>query len=128
MKQIDLKIPIYMWNLKIILIEGKKDVPTLTKVVNKYKLPDSKSLIDEIKAGGKEGGKTYTRKGSLDFIVMIFPHSSTSGFIRTLNHEKRHVVDDILEWQDVHDKEAAAYLDGYLSEELYKRLKTIKIL
>jgi hypothetical protein len=36
--------------------------------------------------------------------------------LKILNHEKRHAADDILEWANIHDAEAAGFLDGYLSQ------------
>ena len=128
MKRLSFKIPIYTWNFQLIILENSDDAEEVRKIANKYKFPDTEDLIKHVKDLSHDGGKTYTKRSSRDLIVIIFPHISEAGLIGTINHEKRHVIDDILEWHDVHDKEAAAYLDGWVSEQLYKQLKSIKAL
>ena len=126
MRLVKFKIPIYMWDVTVFIVESKDDLQELSKFATKYDLPDKEELINLAKNDAKEGGKTYTKRSSRNFVIILFPHNTKEGFVRTINHEKRHVIDDILEWHDIKDKEAAAYLDGYVSEELYKHLKILK--
>lgn len=36
-----------------------------------------------------------------------------------ISHEKRHVEDNILDYCEIDDREAAAYLSGYLAKKIY---------
>lgn len=126
MRLFKFKIPIYMWNVTVLIVESNNDLEELSKFTAKYNLPDKEELINLAKNDAKDGGRTYTKRNSRNFVIIIFPHNTKEGFVRTINHEKRHVIDDILEWHNIKDKEAAAYLDGYVSEELYKHLKILK--
>lgn len=128
MKQANFKIPIYNWDFTVICLGSPADAPKLSAIATKYAFPDKETLIEHVQKKSYDGGKTYTKKSTRQIIVIIFPQSSKQKLFNTLNHEKRHVIDDILEWHDVHDKEAAAYLDGFLSEELYKHLKQSKVI
>jgi len=128
MKQFSFKIPIYNWDFTLVILDSITDAGKLKVMADKYSFPDTEALIEHVKNRSYDGGKTYTKRNSRHIIVIIFPQSSKQKFFNTINHEKRHVIDDILEWHDVHDKEAAAYLDGFLSEELYKHLKQSKVI
>ena len=126
MKQVTIKIPIYTWNLTILIIESKEDIPKFKKAAGSFDIPDKQIVIEELSKGGHDGGKTYTKRSSRTLVMLIFPCLSKEAFINAINHEKRHVIDDILEWHNIRDKEAAGYLDGWLSVELFKQLKTVK--
>lgn len=128
MKQVNFKVPIYNWNFTLISIDSAADAGKVMAIARKLSFPDQDTLIEQIKKKSYDGGKTYTNRNVRHVVVIIFSQTSKQKFFNTLNHEKRHVVDDILEWHDVHDKEAAAYLDGFISEELYKHLKQSKVI
>jgi hypothetical protein len=52
-------------------------------------------------------------------LVAVFPCDDEVKRRNIVAHESRHVVDRILEWINVDDIEAAAYLQGYLAEFIY---------
>lgn len=127
MRRIDFQVPIYDWKISIVTILNKYCYNDLCSLLDKFDVEDSMktAILKEVKADSFNGGKTLTRKGTREVVVILFPWKTELDFIRTLNHEKRHVIDDIVEWHDL-DFEAAAYLDGYISCEIYKRLGELK--
>lgn len=127
MRRIDFQVPIYDWKVSVVTILNKYCYNDLCSLLDEFDVEDSMktAILKEVKAGSFNGGKTLTRKGTREVVVILFPWKTELDFIRTLNHEKRHVIDDIVEWHDL-DFEAAAYLDGYISCEIYKRLGELK--
>ena len=127
MRRIDFQVPIYDWKVSVVTILNKYCYNDLCSLLDEFDVEDSMktAILKEVKAGSFNGGKTLTRKGTREVVVILFPWKTELDFIRTLNHEERHVIDDIVEWHDL-DFEAAAYLDGYISCEIYKRLGELK--
>lgn len=128
MRRIDFQVPIYDWKVSVVTILNKYCYNDLRSLLDEFDVEDSMktAILKEVKAGSFNGGKTLTRKGTREVVVILFPWKTELDFIRTLNHEKRHVIDDIVEWHDLDSFEAAAYLDGYISCEIYKRLGELK--
>lgn len=126
MRQFSFEIPIYRWQLKVILIDGKEDLDKATKLAAALHFPDKDDFLSQIKNKSFDGGKTYTNRSARVVVMVVFPQSSGNSLVNTVNHEKRHIIDDILEWHEIKDKEAAGYLDGYVAEELYKRFKKLR--
>ena len=127
MRRIDFQVPIYDLKVSVVTILNKYCYNDLCSLLDEFDVEDSMktAILKEVKADSFNGGKTLTRKGTREVVVILFPWKTELDFIRTLNHEKRHVIDDIVEWHDL-DFEAAAYLDGYISCEIYKRLGELK--
>lgn len=125
MKRINFKIPIYDWNVTVCTLYDKSCEDDLKKLSKEFNFPDEDDIV-ELLQNGRNGGRTYTKTGTRDIVILLFPWTNEEWFIRTINHEKRHVVDDIIEWHNIQDKEASAYLDGYISAEIYKQLNQLK--
>ena len=56
-------------------------------------------------------------------VLVIYKYDSINRFYNIINHEKRHLIDRIGNVHLIRDeKEAIAYLDGYVSEQIYSNL------
>lgn len=126
MRRVDFKVPIYDWTITIVTIYDRGCRDDVAKVLDEFNLPMRKEVLKAVEDGSFNGGKTFSRKTSREEVVILFPWKSEEDFIRTLNHEKRHVIDDISEWHDLTCPESVAYLDGYVSCEIFKRLGELK--
>ena len=128
MRRIDFKVPIYDWKITVITIYDSYCYNDVSEILKEFNIPKNlaEEVLKAVKDGSFNGGKTFSRKGRREEVVILFPWETELDFIRTINHEKRHVVDDIVEWHDLNSPEASAYLDGYISCEIYKRLEELK--
>lgn len=113
-------IPIYNFDVFFVEVEGKEDVTPLRRLLRKQGLSDEieGEILSAVEEGSFDGGWTLSALGRRLFYVILLPMSSEESRVNVLNHEKRHIEDDLLEYCGVDDKEAAAYLAGYLSLKL----------
>lgn len=109
-------VPIYEYDVFMYQIEDVEDADAITRVLKKFKIDD---VIEEVTTNitdEAEGGAiTCFNPGEKTAVCVFYPESDATYYEMTLDHEKRHVVDDILEHCNVNDKEAAAYLSGWLT-------------
>lgn len=121
MKKKVIKVPIYDFTITFVEVEKFEDKCTVSKIMTSLDLP--KDIIDEVKEkieqGVEDGGLTTTRPSTHEIFVLIYQSSNETKRRNVVNHEKRHVEDDILEITKVEDQEASAYLAGFLSEHIY---------
>jgi len=122
MKIIIRKIPVYRFELTIILFNTKE---VQQSEVHKYAefmeniVADKEStndLLNKVMNGCANGGDTLYRNISSKFITVIYPHSTLKELHNTLMHEKRHIEDFIIRDCDLQCMEAAAYLAGDLTQ------------
>lgn len=113
-------VPIYCYDCVFLEIESRDDAEALTKELRRLRITDE--IMEEVSTscveGDVDGGWTIANLGRKIICVVLLPMRSADQRLSVLNHEKRHVVDDILNHCGVDDKEAAAYLDGYVSRYL----------
>lgn len=126
MRRVDFHIPIYDWDITIVTLYDSGCKQDLGKLIDEFNLPLKEELFELLDSKSYDGGRTFSRKKSREEVVILFPWRSEEAFQNVLNHEKRHVIDDIVEWHDLKSPEAAAYLDGYVSKEIYKRLEELR--
>jgi hypothetical protein len=115
-------IPIYDWDVTFLIVEDKKDIPDLNKWYNLFQaryMGDLNKEFDNI----KNAGQTFIDRTAQKILVTIFPCTNFAEKLVTIGHEKRHVEDLILEECGINDKEAAAYLSGYLSQHMFYFIK-----
>lgn len=109
-------IPIYEYDVFMYQIEDVEDADAITRVLKKFNIVElieevTTNIVDEV-----EGGAITCFNAGAKIAVCIFYTCDDPVFYEaTLDHEKRHVVDDILDHCRVNDKEAAAYLSGWLT-------------
>lgn len=124
MRQIKFRVPIYEWNVTVITLYGRKDIKTISEFmkVKDFSPEEIKNTTDELISDNVGGGRAYTSYDKKEAIIIIFPYENDASFYSTLNHEKRHLIDDILEFHGINDKEAAAHLDGFVSTIIFNNL------
>lgn len=116
MRSKKINIPIYNYDVFLYQIEDVEDVDAITKVIKRFRINEileevTTNIIDEVDGGAL----TCFNAGTSTAVVIFYPCSDAETRESVLDHEKRHVVDDILERCGVNDKEAAAYLSGWLT-------------
>lgn len=121
MKLKRIKVPIYDFRITVIEVESPSDSSEVEFQLKRFRL--EKSKIDEIKYAinndWRNGGDTFRNTDSRIICVLIYKCTNQTIRRNIINHEKRHVVDRILEWASIDDIESAAFLDGYISEYMY---------
>lgn len=116
MKKIKFNIDMYDWDVTVMLVNRKKDIPSMLKEVKKFKVEKDSSNFDVyyIKRG-YEGGVHYYNRTDGKSLVCVYNCDNIRSMSKTLLHELRHVADRILETWSVNDHEAAAALTGLIS-------------
>jgi hypothetical protein len=109
-------VPIYNYDIFMYQIETVEDVDAITRVIKKFHIDEiidevTTNIIDEVDGGAL----TCFNAGTSTAVVIFYPCSDPETWESVLDHEKRHIVDDILERCGVNDKEAAAYLSGWMT-------------
>lgn len=109
-------IPIYEFDVIIYQLEDVEDADAIAKALRKLNINEmvqevTDNLTDEV----LEGGFTCFNGPSKLSVVVLYPTEDAEVYEATLDHEKRHCVDNMLEWVGVNDHEAAAYLSGWLT-------------
>ena len=109
-------VPIYEFEILLYQLEDVEDADAITKALKKVGLSDmiqevTENLTDEV----MEGGFTCFNGPAKLSVVVFYPTEDATVYEATLDHEKRHCVDHMLDWVGVHDYEAAAHLSGWLT-------------
>jgi hypothetical protein len=109
-------IPIYEFDVILYQLEDANDVGPIAKALKRLNITEmiqevTDNLTDEV----IEGGFTCFNGPAKLAVVVLYPTEYGEMYESTLDHEKRHVVDHVLDWVGVHDYEAAAYLSGWLT-------------
>lgn len=117
MKTKKIHIPIYEYDVLLIQIEDLEDAEFIPRTLKRCRVDSS--IIDEVLSNVEDevegGGLTMFNGGGKMAISILYPCDDAEFYEATLDHEKRHIVDDVLEHCGVNDKEAAAYLSGWLT-------------
>ena len=121
MKRKRIDIPIYDFRLDLLEVENSDDVVFLAKFFKGVRLDEDITLeiLNAVKDGDVDGGLTISNFGLKRILVVLLKMRSEEQRRKVLAHEKRHVEDDILEHGGINDKEAAAFLAGYLGKFMY---------
>ena len=122
MKRVNLHIPIYEWDLSVVSIENKKDDKPFRNVADEFALTDEEynMVMDEIEHESRDGGETFYDGSQMTILTVLYPMSNEEEFTTIFNYEKRHVVDIIAERMGLECEESTAYLDEYITRELFK--------
>ena len=80
----------------------------------------------DVELGRKDGGFTYTDFKRKQSIVGIGKSTSNSQLLNTITHEAKHVQSHICRYYKIkEDGEDAAYLIGYIVQQMYKVFKNV---
>ena len=117
----DLNIPIYNFKLNVVELEDTGDENLITRMLKKADMEPAfiDEIVGDLRNKSCNGGWTLCHFGRKHIIVVLLPMTDEKVRRRVLHHELRHVADDILEHGDIKDKEAAAYLAGFLAENVF---------
>ncbi|MCM1216527.1 MAG: hypothetical protein NC209_03945 [Alistipes sp.] len=121
MKLKRVKVPIYDYSVIVAEVEKKGDAVAMSKVLSELKVPNEHKadVLDMIERESFNGGDTFRNMKMKKLLVIIYPCKNESARRNVLAHEMRHVVDRIMEWSNITDMEASAYLQGWLGEKIY---------
>lgn len=116
-----INIPIYDFKLEVLELEDIGDTNIVTKALKKVDMePDFiAEIVGDLRDESRNGGWTLCNFGRKYIFVVTLPATNEKIRRKVLNHELRHVADDILEHCGIKDKEAAAYLAGFLAENVF---------
>ena len=83
-------------------------------------------VVYDVELGQKDSGFTYTDYKKKQSIVGIGKSTSNSQLLNTITHEAKHVQSHICKYYDIkEDGEEAAYLIGYIIQQMYRTFKNI---
>lgn len=121
MKLKRIKIPIYDYTVLFAEIEGKQDKAAMSKVAAEIKIEGEHlaDILNAIENEATNGGDTFRNMVMKKLLVIMYPCKSEAMRRNIIAHEMRHVVDRIMEWININDIEASAYLQGWLAERIY---------
>lgn len=69
-------------------------------------------------------GMAYTNSNNKTSIILISKSTSNDQFINTIIHEAKHIQTHICNYYNINeDSETAAYLIGYIVQQMYKIFK-----
>jgi len=122
MKRYDFYIPIYDFKAILLYAENHEDWPTVVRLMKQQRCAQANidEVADNIREGCFDGAITLSHKNRHVFVCVFYPMESKKRFIVCRDHEKRHVEDWIAEYCGVYDKEALAYLAGFLGSHFNK--------
>lgn len=123
MIHIRFKIPIYNFSVDFAIIENSNDKIEIKKYLKSFGVTqnDMEYVIDNVEKSRVNGGSTFRRLGEKKFFIIIYECTDFCKYTNIVNHEKRHMVDLLIDYCGINDKESSAYLDGYISEFLCKK-------
>lgn len=128
MRRIDFTIPIYDWEVSVVTTLGSEDSSALVEVLNSIEaepcaVEQTRRCLEQ---GAKDGGDMWYDTDRKKAFIHLYRWSTEGDFWETINHEKRHLIDRIMQHHRISDTEAAAYLDGYVSKIIFTRLNELR--
>lgn len=129
MRHTSFKIPIYDFKVTILQIESPKDWKEALVYFKNMKL-EEESIYgeqDSITRGCTNGGSTYRNYDLREFLVVFYPMTDKNSLYNIYGHEKRHIEDRLMEWGNINDIEAPAFIAGFLNERFVKFMLDYKL-
>jgi len=119
------KIDLYNWDVFYYDFENHDEIDikikSFNKIANKVNISkeDLEMIENKMKNEASDGGFCFRNLSKRINLIVLFPCKKEATKINVVTHEIRHVVDDIAKhlWLRK-DKEAVAYLTGYISEKV----------
>lgn len=120
MRRKTINIPLYNYRVTLLDEISESDADALRVFLKRRRLPDDmiNDVVGNVSDGAFDGGYTISNMSIKELYVVLLACSNDDVRRRVLGHERRHVEDDVLEHCGINDKEAAAYLSGYLSQHM----------
>lgn len=115
------------WNIIVYYVVDKYNVNFIIEDLKKLKC-SNKNINESIDILLNEynTGMTYTNPKYRTTIVCISKYTSNDQFINTIVHESKHVQSHICNYFNIDEEsEQAAYLIGYITQQMYKIFKNM---
>lgn len=121
MKKKSFSIPLYRIDVTLIQLTKEDSYDSVSAVLKREGIDAEyiSEAADNQKNGYVDGGYTYYNFRVGKVVILFYPTTAKKQQINIYSHEKRHLEDRVLENASVDDKEASAYLSGYLGEVFY---------
>lgn len=119
MKTAYMEIPEDNWGVVIVYDYGLLDWYDMEAIMKSFNVPDRK-IKEAIRVLSEPNtGMTISRFDIRMSIMFISDATSEKQWYNTVFHECKHVADAIMDYYDViYDSEEAAYLTGYIAEQI----------
>lgn len=117
------------WQVLVYYKVNRQSAPEIADILHQLKCKKS-DIEDSIESmlNEKNSGFTLTNSDYHTSIVCISSTTSNEQFINTIVHESKHVQSHICEYYNIDESgEQAAYLIGYLVQQMYKVFKNALI-
>lgn len=122
MKTKTFKVPIYGQTITLIQVDGKDDADAIVPILKNHKLTQEHidDVLENISKGVFNGGDTFRNFQIERLLVVFYVMKTPYQRANVYSHEKRHLEDRILEWANINDIEASAFLAGFLGEKFFE--------
>ena len=112
------------WNVLVYYNAGREDFAEIEDSLLQLDCPKKHIIAAYNALGRKNTGFTFSNTDYKMSIVCIGETTNVSQFVNTTIHEAKHVQSHICQYYNVNeDSEQAAYLMGYLVEQMYNKFK-----
>lgn len=115
------------WNIIVYYVVDEYNINFIIEDLKKLKC-SNKNINESIDILLNEynTGMTYTNPKYRTTIVCISKYTSNDQFINTIVHESKHVQSHICNYFNIDEEsEQAAYLIGYITQQMYKIFKNM---
>lgn len=119
-------IPKIRWQVHIYYaVTGYHAPPILADLVEIDCPPKlMKRIAENLRSGRMDTGFTYSNKQLRCTVMVVGQHSSPAQFLNSLEHELRHLVDDVSDAMNIPVRgEAVAYLTGDINSHIAEDVK-----
>lgn len=124
MRYIEIDVPIYDWSLCVVTLYDEGDKEEYVELCKKHNIEEEQSSedIEKITNGIRDFAVCYTTKETHDTLICVGPWTYSYMMHGNLAHKIRHFVDDIQNQLVLETGECTAYLTGFITVEIYKRI------
>jgi len=120
MKLFKFDIDIYEWTIQLVKLETGDEPEIIPEDIMENLMTETQEGIDEWFVNEvMNAGYTDANIKNKTIYVIFSPQTSLKKAANTYFHEARHIVDNIVQYCNILDEEASAYLQGYIGEYLY---------
>lgn len=109
------------WTLHLHCAVSTYHADTILSELRSLRCPEN--YLDEaeelLRSGRLDTGMTFSNRAFRESVVVVALTSSAAEFQNSLQHELRHLVDDITIADGIYEKEAVAYLTGEVNHDIF---------
>lgn len=114
------KIPIYDYDVMYVEVEKGDKIKELKPHLKYIEGTEyMKEVLEDVTNGKFNGGQHFYNPRFRRVLLFLYRQTSKKSRLNILGHEKRHLEDRLLEATGINDIEAAGYLAGFLTKQLF---------